>query len=390
MIDEFSNAIYYPAGGTDLQVFLRYSDLSDTVISPTLSDYLDLDTYNRLFRQKCGNINAYFGRDILLYEGFEVMDSEWLERNRRVAEIPNVFEEGEREDYEKAFGKYFRKPIKIIRFTFTRVVGPHRRKLQWIASNTEGLATLVILHRLTRSSPKMFCTIQSGVMEWPDSVFVRLLQHLNLPTKIWVRGFWREYWWPGLPYDDRPISNFLPYPNVIQDYGYWYSPMGVRPERNEDNHHLSGLSIAKAFTNLEDLPIPAQMQIQNTQGRGRTVRLIQADISPLLANPQGVDLIITSSRIFSQPHDRIITWESLAHRPVGRLYPPILFSEALELIMEVAQKRDVKKIAITPMGYEDETLLLRDFVEKDGPDLEVTIYHKQPLDYIALKAPDFL
>lgn len=82
MLNSFPNSIFYPAGGTDLQVFFRLSDVSNTVISPTLSDYLTIDSYECIFKRKCNHINTFYKNEILKYDGYEILNSNIIKQNQ--------------------------------------------------------------------------------------------------------------------------------------------------------------------------------------------------------------------------------------------------------------------------------------------------------------------
>lgn len=380
MLASFSKSIYYPAGGTDLQVLLRFSDISDTVISPTLSKNLSIEEYDRRFRCKCQHINSFYGHDVLTYEGYTELDSGFIRNNKFVGYPPGLFSQSEMEQYNNAFSQYFNKRNFVVQFNFIRKIGGIERPVQWIAMNTEGLATLISLCRLTGEEPKMLCTIQSGVMEYPRSLFVRLLDHLKLKTKIWVRGCWTHDDWR---YNNRPITDFAPYQYPIQHYGLWFSPMGEEGLENEENITRTQISRVRAFSNVANLRIPAEIEISHPENTGRKIKVIQQDINDIV--PENYELIITSRHIFhGDASENLVFWDQLFERP-NTHYPSLTLVEGLQKIQELMNTNGISKVAMTPIGFEDEAAYLEHFAASNAGNLQLDIYHIRPLDFLAMK-----
>lgn len=82
-------------------------------------------------------------------------------------------------------------------------------------------------------------------------------------------------------------------------------------------------------------------------------------------------------------------WQNMSHRQESKLYPCLLLVEALILIENLIKIKSLKKIAITPIGFEDETEGLLDFIHHTAVDFELHIFHVKTLDYIKLTSPDF-
>ncbi len=78
---DFKQCMFYPSGGTDLQVLLRYSDIFQTVISPNLSAYLRPEQYEIVFRDRCDYLNKQYGEELLVYEGRTDIDTSFIEKN---------------------------------------------------------------------------------------------------------------------------------------------------------------------------------------------------------------------------------------------------------------------------------------------------------------------
>jgi hypothetical protein len=384
MIENFSKSIFYPAGGTDLQILLRFSDISSTVISPTLSEYLTIENYERIFREKCAHINSYYDTNIIEYVGYEMLQTDLIKKNKFIPFPNGLFEDNEIRDYQKAFSYHYTKDNFVVKFLFDRTIGRSKRRLEWIALNTEGLATLISLTNLTNEHPKILCTIQSGILEYPNSLFTRLINYLELRSKIWVRGFWTkdDYLFP---YNNDPISEFPPHQYKVQDYGYWYSNMGQNGLSNEENDTESKLSRVRAFTNELNFKTPRTTVISGNNNS--KILLIQGDIKS--ADLSQYDLIVTSERILTNENfNNLQYWNTLSNRGKSTHYPIMTFAESLRIIQNQVEIRELKKIAITPVGFEDETMFLNEFIEIQKNEFELHIYFHRPLDFISLTAPN--
>jgi len=383
MLENFSKSIFYPAGGTDLQILLRFSDISSTVISPTLSEYLTIENYDKIFREKCAHINSYYGTSIIDYVGYEILQNDLIKNNKFIPYPNELFKNYEIQDYHRAFSHHYTKDNFIVKFLFNRTIGQSTRRLEWIALNTEGLATLISLTNLTNEHPKILCTIQTGVLEYPNSLFTRLINYLNLQSKIWVRGFWTKD--HCFSYNNISISEFPPYQYKVQDYGHWYSNMGQKGLSNEENDSKSKLSRVKAFTN--DLNFRTERTTVISGNNKSRILLIQGDIRS--ADLKQYDLIVTSERILTNDNcDNLQYWNTLSTRDQNKHYPIMTFAESLRIIQNQVENRELKKIAITPVGFEDETMFLNEFIENQKHTFELHIYFQCPLDFISLTAPN--
>jgi hypothetical protein len=182
-----------------------------------------------------------------------------------------------------------------------------------------------------------------------------------------------------------PITEFPPYQYPIQDYGFWYSNMGQNGLVNEENDTESKLSRVKAFTNDPNFQVPETTEItgqNNSRVLLKKERIETTDLSQY-------DLIITSERVLSeQQNHNIKYWNSFYSRDQNSYYPTITFVESLQVVQNQIESGNFKKVAITPVGFEDETLYLNEFLENLKKDFELHIYFHRPLDFISLTAPD--
>lgn len=374
---DFSKVVYYPAGGTDLQAILRFSRVADTILSPTVSEYLTREKYEALFRLKCATLNAHFGETLLELSEVEDLDASFI-RSRRFVEAPaGLFTEPEKREYMAAFRHYMALDPKVYRFRFLRWTGGTARPIDWIAMGTEGLATLVAIKLATGATPRIVCTLQSGVLEHPESLFVRMVERTDIRPDIWVRGAWA-----CLDPKRQSIQPFPPFAVAVQDYGCWNSGLGVPPESNEDTHCVPPISWARAFARDNRIAdaLPEQVTLAHPGNAQRVIRLKRAD---LVATAGEYDRIFCGRSILPAGGERIVHWEDLAPRLHTAAFPDLTLREALRSVR--ARSAPGSRIAMTPMGYEDESAALREFLMASDEAMDLTVVHRRALDFWDLK-----
>jgi hypothetical protein len=381
---DISKSLYYPAGGTDVQCIMRFSHITKTVIAPTVSEYLTLNKYSEQFSIKCDTINEHFDEKVISFDGVVEEDAGLITRNKYIPFPSGVFSEAEKKIYMQAFNHHIHSEPRVYRFMFTRMIGRTKRKIEWIAMTTEGLATLMTLFKFTHQYPEIICTIQSGILEYPGSMFVRLIDELKPNTRIWIRGYW-----PCCDQSRTAISDFEPYSVAIQDYGHWYSPLGVAPEAGEENPGTPPLSYVRAFTNNIDFldTIPKEKVLIHPTNNNRKITIKLGSIKEAV---NGFDHIITSRRIIEEDGDKVVNWESLSNNPESKLFPCFTFKQSIYKLKEFFGKEGIRSIAISPIGFEDESVYLLEFLQESNKDMDLTIFHVRPLDFYDLKVGTYM
>jgi hypothetical protein len=384
---DFSKSLFYPAGGTDLQVLLRFSSLVDVVVSPTFSENLSVDTYHEVFQRKCAHLNAFYNRVELEYLGYELHPLDLIDFELFETPPQDILNQDELEYYKsQVFNIQFQERY-IAEFKFKRKLGNAYKEVSWIAMNTEGMATLAGIVKITRSHPALLCTIQQGEFEYPNSSFARLINHLQLSTKIWIRGSWKttSSWITTRFHQNiRPTSIFPPYSFIAQGYVDWYSPMGEQGQEGEENNQPPFVSEVCAFAK-EEIQVPS---VSNLRGKeNQIIRLINVQL--------GAAKIRKYDVFFSPIHLKIRSknskyWEQYTER-TGPPYPRLTLTEALDLVQKQFISGTAKKIGMIPIGFEDEAnSVLGDFVKSMPSGCELNIHYVRPLDFIQYTHPDFL
>jgi len=384
--EEFCDSVFYPAGGTDVQIILRTSHHTRRIISPTVSDYLTPHRALELFRTKCEYLNRNYGTAMLEVLSVEDVPLDFDPRDHPISP-PSYITPGEYRGYLDAFLPHFRpdnrRHAPLQRFLFRRTVGSRSWTIEWFLLRTEGLATLLALHQRLGTIPRWIVTIQTGALERQGSLLIRALRRLRVLPEVWVRGQWSCVWDDG-----SALCGIAPYPRPSQDFGHYNSRLGAPPIPGEDCPCEPPLSNVKAFT-VKRLPCPAPTVMQ---GRDRPDRLATVLHGRLEDHAAGYDVVFTSRRLAGRialpPGKQVVCWDDLI--PPGRdtTLAPLTLPEALSHIEHYRRRHpESGRICMTPTGYEDETGFIRDFIDAPGEPLELGIVFKNRLDSDGLLRP---
>ena len=381
-ISDISQVCYYPAAGTDIQAILRFSHLTDTILAPTASRYLTRERQARLFADKCEALNRFYGKPLLELIDVVDLDHHFASEPKYVKGPIDIFTKAGQIAYMKAFMPQVPERLSATRFVFRRRIGRIERKIEWIHTSTEGLATLEILYRRTGMLPGFFCTIQTGCMEYPQSPLIRLFEKIGQYPQIWVRGFWPKKAWSR-----APIWQFPPYDCVAQDYGYWNSSFGITTLSHEDNSSMftPRHSCVRAFTR-EPLQLPLTSRAMTS--RLNPERRVMVEYGSILNHADRFDGSIVSAHMCNAGQQvntrKATTWEALSLRDPGSLFPTMTLLEALETAGDYARKEGIQHLAVTPMGYEDEGESIQEYLDASDAPVDITVFGIRPLDFIGL------
>ncbi len=324
---ELENTLFYMGGGTDIQAILRFSHLTNLILSPTVSDYLDANEMTQIWTDKCDNLNQIYGQPVL--ELMEVVDCSSIafensnadhERNRSFRDFGSnpLLTDAEQRDYQAAFG--WTGGRQMLKFVFKRTIGALEKEVVWIHWSAEALATLYDLVQTYQVMPRYVATIQTGVLEQnkPDNLLVRLFRHFDRWPEIWIRGFWASDLIQSYigRWSFKRIEPFEPYGQVVQNYGKWYSSLGITTEENEDNPEILqsqyALSYVKAFARQPFRFQHPRLTVSHPNNDHRKVTIVYGSILDQWENYEKVIVTNHFAHTHPLPHsEQWETWENI-------------------------------------------------------------------------------
>ena len=147
---------------------------------------------------------------------FKITDIEHDTENRLVSRIPDYFEEHQHRQYFENFSQFYNKRDDFnLKFDIELNIGGIIRQIRLIHLTGEALATYDVIFRKQQIAPKIFISIQTGLIEIPDQFSDKMFTLSYSKPKIWLRGVWNR---------DLPFYNSNR--NVFKTYGVYDSVIG--------------------------------------------------------------------------------------------------------------------------------------------------------------------
>lgn len=322
--EELSQSVYYPACGFDFRTIFAFSHISNFFI------YADLDNCN--LNQAQSNLIEYLRtvNQQLAPGSLSLVDAQpvalWPEQQHKLS------------TYE---------------FTLKRVVGQHERQLKLVYICGEGLAVYSCLFKQREVAPRVLVTIQSGRgidggyahFEEPNGIVTQFLESCARKPLLWVRG--------GIGIRQHKMSEDRLYNTSIQKYIGWS---------------------AEAFRQYNDELGLVDRRILHDQ---RTVVLRRGTLRPNDVNDNTVFLTqqVRNTVFGNGMTDQLIVYEK----------NHISLEQMFAYIEKICQENNYVNAITIPCGYEDEGLLIKDWVKKKGLPEHLEIWFDGEFDFADLR-----
>jgi len=225
----FSESVFYPAAGLDIEPLLRLSNLASTFLFVNL--HLRKETVFTFLRE------ALHGHPLLELLSFEdhLFDecrdfALHPEYRTHLNEAGCFMDEHQLEHYRSAFTPAHNQPQWLIRATLVRRDTKRRLTLYYAAA--EGLATYLLLSHRGLFTPRVLITIETKVLEDPGNPIIPgLFRHLGSHPPYWVRGFQgkkEEGHWDYFSQNHgaRVLSPDPLYTHIAQDFAFRWEARG--------------------------------------------------------------------------------------------------------------------------------------------------------------------
>jgi hypothetical protein len=364
--DQFRRSCFYPASASDLNPLLRFSNLTNTFICPTLK--IPRDDILSSIKQATARLNRWNPGVLELVGEPRPFSASDLDVGPVSTSMGDFLDPHEQRIYWNTFGVDTVGPLWGMELTFVRRIGESSRHLRVLYFSGEGLASYVALSHQGQFAPLILCTVRSGVMENPTGVIPRLMREHATKPAIWVRGS-----------EGREIRGG-PYPHRVQRYHNWFAFDGswLRPQ-------------TAAFTS-GDRCLGLQEDVTLEGGNGRKVRLVRSRLRPEQVGD--FDAAILSPGIADRwgnvaPREKLVVLRTphggLQWQPWDSMIPPLLLGDALNQIDHLALTHGWRRLVMLPVGYEDEGIAVRQWVNRPGPPVELELRFYQELDFADLR-----
>jgi hypothetical protein len=357
--EQLSKSAYYCAAGIDLQPLLRFGDVIDDFVYVSVG--ITKDEFLNGINEFIESLIPQLERDnaslvITSMNEININDIEHTFNNRLVAERPNYFNDDDFKSYIRNFNQFYNKKDDFhLEIIFSLKVGSIEKSIRLFHLSGEALATYDVIYRKQGIAPKLFLSIQSGMIEIPDLFSNKMFELSTSKPKIWIRGVW----------DSSEFSSYN-YPNVFNTKGYFNEQIGefrdwkIRIENHIDSttNDRKPLRIVKAYGTTDEWEIIENITLNKP---GLTINKILGRYNGTMA---------TSYDFFSN------------HFPFSRLFE---IQEYFDFDLNEKVVSNEVKIALIPCGFEAYEIVVKPFFENyvliNGMNLIIDIYYANKADF---------
>lgn len=378
---QLSNSAYYCAAGIDLQPLLRFSDIIDDFIYVSVD--IKKETLINGITKSIKNLNEEIGDFLSLEscENFKLSEIEHPKQDKYLNWKPSYLTDRQFREYMDAFLPLAKKcEHYYIHFKIKRKIGNNEKLLNLYYITGEALASYDALYVQQKIAPKIFISIQTGVIEIPEQFSDKMFREHDQKPLIWLRGVW------GSDFENYSVfKNYGIFNKEIGMFTNWDSGLGVKiedvtnPEKNVNTVMAYGQSInwsndfQKETKKAEFIEINKLLQPYN--GSYDTDYTIGARDS--------------RQTNFWSENEKIRKY--IDDKSVRKISPALLLQEYLHIIYleyeYFANQPDTSEFrrSLIPMGYESEEIyideFLKNFASINNVKLILDIYYNNPLDY---------
>jgi len=142
-----------------------------------------------------------------------IEDIEHEVSSRIILGKPDFFEERDYYNYLQNFKQFFNKTDDFhLELQFSLTIGSIKKSIRLFHLSGEALATYDIIYRRQKIAPKVFISIQTGIIEIPNLFTNKLFELSTVKPKIWLRGIWE--------------NSYRRYSDVFNNYGLFNECIG--------------------------------------------------------------------------------------------------------------------------------------------------------------------
>jgi len=361
-IEELSKSVYYPACGNDLRAIFAFSHICKLFIYvdwmlevKCIKTQLEEDQNNLLEIAQEKNVDV---TDVvrpkppddfmMLPEEREAygndMQKNWQHIHPLLAlDIP----ENPGQEHEM-----FLHPAHIVELILRRRINGYERKVRLLYVPGDALGAYCFFYRGGLIAPLALVTTDTGMMgnihlEEPNGIMARLLRSCKQKPLLWVRS-------TGLCRDERFYST------PVQKYCCW-------PGNTVTAYKCAGINIG--------------LRNRVTFNGIRSATLQYGYLEP--RDFGRADVIFLTGR---QYQDRAYRLNNVVCYPENPR-PFRTLSETLDYIDRYCTENDLRRAIAIPRGYEDEGVIIRDWVQRGGLPEQLEIYFDGEFDFADLRKP---
>lgn len=191
---QLENSAYYCGAGIDFQPILRLGDVVQDFIYVTVglteSSFLDgVDKFITKIKENLEHNNSSL--EFLYSKPISINEIEHTVSSRLIPKKPEYFSWDDFKEYQLAMKPFIQgKDDFYLELQFKLTIGTIEKEIRLFHLSGEALATYEMLFSRQDIAPKVFISIQTGLIEIPDLFSNKLFELSSTKPKIWLRGSW--------------------------------------------------------------------------------------------------------------------------------------------------------------------------------------------------------
>ena len=375
--DRLRNASYYCAAGIDLQPLLRFGDITSDFIYVSVD--ISKEKYINSIKSYVNNLNTTKNKTILKINSildFKLSDIAHPKQGQLINRIPEWMGDNDFKNYLAIFNELRIKSEHYnLHLNFTLTIGSIEKSLNLFYITGESLATYEAIFVSQDIAPKIFISIQSGLIEIPSRFTNRMFETHSQRPKAWIRGVWTDSD-SNHKYIRPDVFNLYGlYNKNIGEFRNWDSQMGIYIAGTTDSSLK--YRVVKAYGEKMEWEIGEEDKeiVFESKNKNLKIRKLLENWNDSLAENYSDGLAdFDLSDFHNQRNENIILL------PIEYIY------EEYKFIALKHPKIKAYKKAIMQIGnHESEEMYLPEFIEDfkviNNVKLYIDIYYKSELDF---------
>jgi len=191
---QLESSVYYCGAGIDFQPILRFGDVVENFIYVTAgltkNEFLNgIDEFIKNTHEELNKNDSSLEKTST--SNISINEIEHPMSTRLVFGKPDYFSQNDYENYLHSMRQFIDKKDEFhLEVCFILKIGNIEKSIRLIHLCGEALATYDLIYRRQNIAPKVFISIQTGLIEIPSLFSNRLFELSTVKPKIWLRGVW--------------------------------------------------------------------------------------------------------------------------------------------------------------------------------------------------------
>jgi hypothetical protein len=191
---QLESSVYYCGAGIDFQPILRLGDVVENFVYVTAGLTKDefLNGVDNFIKNTCEELNKNDASlKFISTSDISINEIEHPISSRLIFGKPDYFSQYDYDNYLQSIKQFIEKKDEFhLEICFLLKIGNIEKSIRLFHLSGEALATYDIIYRRQKIAPKVFISIQTGLIEIPSHFSNRLFELSTAKPKIWLRGVW--------------------------------------------------------------------------------------------------------------------------------------------------------------------------------------------------------